>query len=153
MEHTRVDAILERLRSDGGRVTAARRHVVEVLVALEGHHVTAPELVAAVRAADPDAQESTVYRTVDRLVAHEILTPIETAGGATTFHFSTAAHHHLVCERCGRVLGAAPDLLAEVADRLRREHGFELRADAVTLPGRCIDCDATRPSHTHDLSR
>ena len=130
-------------------MTAARRHVVEVLVALDGHHVTAPELVAAVQAADPDAQASTVYRTIDRLVAHAILTPIETAGGATTFHFATAAHHHLVCDRCGRVQGAAPDLLADVAERLRRDHGFDLRADAVTLPGRCLDCEAPDTDQHH----
>lgn len=149
MENARVDAILDRLREGGGRVTEARRRVVEALVVGDGHHVTAPELVAAVRHLDADAQESTVYRTLDRLVAVGVLTPIETAGAATTFHFATAAHHHLVCDRCGRVTGAPPDLLDGVAERLSAEHGFVLRSDAVTLPGRCVDCSSPAPADPH----
>lgn len=126
-------------------MTAARRAVVEALV-IGPHHTTVAEVLAAVRRHDPDAQESTVYRTLDRLVELEVVTPIETAGGATTFHLPSVAHHHLVCDRCGRVTGAAPDLLDEVAERLRSEHGFDLRADAVTLPGRCVDCAAPSPA-------
>jgi Fur family ferric uptake transcriptional regulator len=150
MDAERVAAILDRLREDGGRITASRRRVVETLVSGGHHHVTAPGLVAAVRAVDPDAQESTVYRTLERLVEIGVLTPIEAPGAATTFHFASAAHHHLVCDSCGRVVGAPSDLLGAVAQRLRAEHGFVLRPDAVTLPGRCLDCtDPTPPDADH----
>lgn len=141
----RVAQILDRLRSDGGRVTAARRRVVEALVTGPHHHVTAPELLVSVREVDPHAQESTVYRTLERLVEIGALTPIETPGAATTYHLASVAHHHLVCDRCGRVVGAPADLLDEVAARLRAEHGFVLRPDAVTLPGRCVDCSDPAP--------
>ncbi|MCU1356632.1 MAG: hypothetical protein JWM89_2050, partial [Acidimicrobiales bacterium] len=50
-------------------------------------------------------------------------------------------------ERCGRVIGADPELLADVAARLLVDHGFVLREEAVTLPGRCAPCvaDPTGP--------
>ncbi|MCU1497467.1 MAG: fur [Acidimicrobiales bacterium] len=136
----RATEILERLRSGGGRITSARTLVVEVLVAGPNHHVTAPEVVDAVRAVDPAFHESTVYRTLERLEELGVVTRIEVTGGAAVYHLPMQAHHHLLCERCGRITGGDPRLLAEVAARLLADHGFVLRPQAVTLPGRCADC-------------
>lgn len=122
-------------------MTRSRRLVVEALLGGLGHHVTAPEVVEAVRRVDPAFHESTVYRTLDRLTELGLVTRIEVAEGPAVFHLPRRAHHHLVCERCGRIVGASPELLAEVADRLAAEHGFVLRPEAVTLPGRCAACD------------
>ncbi|QXC63088.1 transcriptional repressor [Aquihabitans sp. G128] len=140
MPDARAAEILDRLRDGGGRITHARKLVVEVLVGGASHHVTAPEVVEAVRAVDPDFHESTVYRTLDRLAELGVVTRIEVAGGTAVFHLPEQAHHHLVCEGCGAIIGADPELLAAVAARLRAEHGFVLRAEAVTLPGRCAAC-------------
>lgn len=155
----RADEMLARFRASGGRVTESRRLVVDALLGGDSHHVTAPEVVEAVRAVDPDFHESTVYRTLDRLTELGLVTRIEAAGGAAIYHLPHDAHHHLVCDRCGRTTGADPDLLADVAARLAREHGFVLRPEAVTLPGRCADCTALadgaevpaapRADHTH----
>lgn len=141
MTDAQVAQILDRFRAAGGRVTDARRQVVEALVAADGHHITAPQVLDAVRRQDPAFHESTVYRTLDRLAELGVVTVIEVAGGPAVYHLPTRAHHHLVCDRCGRVVGASPDLLRTVADRLRAEYGFELRAEAVTLPGRCVGCE------------
>lgn len=136
-----VDQILTRLRAAGGRVTASRMAVVDALVNGPAHHVTALDLVERLRRGDPNFHESTVYRTLDRLVALGEVTRIEVDGGAAVYHLAESAHHHVVCENCGRVVGVDADVLEPIARRLRHEHGFELRADAVTLPGRCVECD------------
>jgi Fur family transcriptional regulator, ferric uptake regulator len=157
----RAEEILDRLRAGGGRVTRSRRLVVGALLDGPGHHVTAPEVVEAVRRVDPAFHESSVYRTLDRLTELGLVTRIEVAGGPAVFHLPRRAHHHLVCERCGRIAGASTDLLADVAERLASEHGFALRAEAVTLPGRCAACEAgddtdaaapvvPGPAHDHD---
>ncbi|CAN5700762.1 Fur family transcriptional regulator [soil metagenome] len=140
MPDARATEILDRLRDGGGRITHARKLVVEVLVGGSSHHVTAPEVVDSVRAVDPDFHESTVYRTLDRLAELGVVTRIEVAGAAAVYHLPERAHHHLVCEGCGAILGADPELLSAVAARLLAEQGFVLRSEAVTLPGRCADC-------------
>lgn len=85
-----------------------------------------------------------MYRTLDRLVEVGAVTRIEVDGGSAVFHLAAAAHHHVVCERCGRLVGVPASLLDAVAARLRRDHRFVLRSDAVTLPGRCVDCEDER---------
>ena len=152
MADERTEAILERFRARGGRVTAARTVVVEALVRGPGHHLTAAEVVARVRSVDPDVHESTVYRNLDALAELGVVTRIEGAGGAVVHHLPEQAHHHLVCERCGRVSGADPELLAAVASQLVADHGFVLREEAVTLPGRCAACvaDPTGPIDVSD---
>ena len=141
----RAAEIIELLRADGSRITASRIAVVETLVDRPLHHVTAADLLHAVRQSRADFPESTVYRTLDRLVEVGALTRIEVDGGTAVYHLGTSAHHHVMCDRCGRVFGIDATVLASVAEQLEVEHGFVLRADAVTLPGRCVDCHAHHP--------
>ena len=140
MADPRAQAILDRLRERGVRLTAPRVAVVEALVAAPGHHVTASDLFDQLRRVDPAFHESTVYRSLDRLVEVGAVTRIEVDAGPAVYHLGVAPHHHVVCDRCGRVIGVPAGLLDAVADELRATHGFELRADAVTLPGRCLAC-------------
>jgi Fur family ferric uptake transcriptional regulator len=150
-------AVVEAIRAGGGRVTTSRMVVIAALVGGPGHHVTAHELTDRIRRDHPEFHESTVYRTLDLLVALGVVTRIEGDGGPAVFHVGSQAHHHVVCDRCGRVVGIDADLLAPLADHLRTEHAFELRGDAVTLPGRCTTCPpgpsatatGTAPVHDH----
>ena len=140
-----VTDMLDRLRSDGSRITTSRIAVVEAIVGGSGHHVTASDLLVTLRRSRADFPESTVYRTLDRLVEVGALTRIEVDGGTAVYHVGSSAHHHVVCDRCGRVFGIDASVLGAVAERLRVEHRFVLRSDAVTLPGRCVDCEAEHP--------
>lgn len=138
-----LDDIMDRIRADGGRVTQSRRMVVETILEHGGHHLTAPELVDAMRAMDPEFHESTVYRVLERLTDLHILEPVQVQHGATIFHLTdrTHTHHHLVCTECGAVAETDPDLLDEVARRLGRRYGFVLKVDSpATLLGTCSDC-------------
>jgi len=146
MADERARSILERLRLQGGRVTRSRRIVIEAMVANPSHHMTAPEIVAAVRADDPDFYESTVYRTLDRLLELDVVERVQLGPGATVFHLSHRPHHHLVCGQCGSVTEAPGDLLDAVAARVRAEHGFSLRPSASTLGGSCAAWAVTAPA-------
>lgn len=144
----RSSEILNLLRADGARITASRIAVIDAIVEGADHHLTAVDLLVTLRRERTDFPESTVYRTLDRLVEVGALTRIEVDGGPAVYHLGTSAHHHVVCDRCGRIFGIGATLLDPVADRLRVDHGFVLRAEAVTLPGRCLDCEA---HHPHDV--
>jgi Fur family ferric uptake transcriptional regulator len=144
VSHARVDDtlddILDRLRRDGGRVTASRRAVIDAMLGSPSHHMTAADVVDAVRADDPDFHESTVYRTLERLTDLGVIARIQIAPGAAVFHLSVGRHQHLVCDRCGKVAEAPADLLDDVATRLRRDHGFVLDPGATPLHGLCAAC-------------
>jgi Fur family ferric uptake transcriptional regulator len=135
-----LEDILDRLRRDGGRVTASRRAVIDAMLSSPSHHMTAADVVDAVRAEHPDFHESTVYRTLERLAELGVIARIQIGPGPAVFHLSVAQHHHLVCDRCGRVAEAPSGLLDAVAARLRRHHGFVLDPGATPLHGLCASC-------------
>jgi Fur family ferric uptake transcriptional regulator len=137
----RAAAILERLRDHGGRVTRPRRIVIDAMLAAPEHHLTGPDVVAAVRRSHPDFYESTVYRTLDRLVELGAVERLHLGPGPAVFHLAAGhAHHHLVCDQCGAVVEIDGSLLGSLARRVRAEHGFVLRPEATTLGGRCASC-------------
>jgi Fur family ferric uptake transcriptional regulator len=140
--HDPTEDILDRLRRDGGRVTASRRAIIDAMVDSPSHHMTAADVVDSVRDGHPDFHESTVYRTLERLTELGVIDRIQIGAGPAVFHLSMAEHHHLVCDRCGAVEEAPPDLLEAVATRLRSEHGFALDARATPLHGLCVACRA-----------
>jgi Fe2+ or Zn2+ uptake regulation protein len=138
----RADAIVERLRGSGGRMTRPRRMVIDALASSTSHHLTAADIIGAVRAEDPDFYESTVYRTLDLLVDLGIVERVQLGPGGAVFHLAHQPHHHLVCQRCGDVLEIPAALLDELAIHLHDEHGFRLRPSASTLVGSCARCEA-----------
>jgi Fe2+ or Zn2+ uptake regulation protein len=132
-------AILERLRSAGGRVTGARRAVVAALLAADDH-VTADDLAATVQAADPEIHLSTVYRTLDALERLGVVDHVHLGHGRAVYHLADDPHQHLVCEECGVVIEAPHDLFAEVAERVQATYRFRLRPHHFAVLGRCEDC-------------
>jgi Fur family ferric uptake transcriptional regulator len=137
----RSSEIVDRLRHGGGRVTRSRRAVIDALVRGPSHHMTAAEIVARIRADDPEFYESTVYRTLDRLLALGVVERVQLGAGGAVFHLPHVPHHHLVCQHCGEVFEIPAALLDDVAARIHAEHGFRLRPSASTLVGSCRRCD------------
>jgi len=137
----RASEIVDRLRRGGGRVTRSRRAVIDALVRGPGHHMTAAEIIASIRADDPEFYESTVYRTLDRLLALGVIERVQLGAGGAVFHLPRVPHHHLVCQHCGEVFEIPAALLDELAAQIHAEHGFRLRPSASTLVGSCQRCD------------
>lgn len=140
----RIDQILDTLRHHGGRITGSRRLVIEALLEHHSHHVTAADVVTAIRRVDPEFYESTVYRTLDRLVELAVVDRVQLGPGAAVYHLPHRAHLHLVCEQCGVVIEAASDLLDGVATQVRARLGFVLDPVVSTLSGTCPSCSVER---------
>ena len=135
-----VAVILARMRAAGGRVTVARRALVQALVA--GEHLTADDLAAQVQALHPDVHLSTVYRTLDALEELGIVTHVHLGHGRAVYHLAESAHLHLVCSRCGSVTEVSDDVIAPLADMVSRENGFTLEPRHFALLGTCRTCSA-----------
>jgi Fur family ferric uptake transcriptional regulator len=133
------EAILDLLRSDGGRVTTGRRAIVRALLTGPDHHVTAEDVARIVQAEHPDVHLSTVYRTLDALEVHGVVVRVNLGAGGAVYHLSDHAHHHLVCESCGAVFEVPDSVVRPVAADVDGRYGFELGGQLV-LSGRCASC-------------
>lgn len=137
-----IDDLLERIRGGGGRVTAARRAVLEAFLETDDHHLSAEEVARRVQARRPDVHLSTVYRSLDAFEAAGVVVHVHLGHGPSIYHLATNLHHHAVCDRCATVIELPPDVLDDVAARLRDEHGFRVTAHHFALVGRCRACAA-----------
>ena len=134
-----MEAILERLRQRGGRVTTARRAVVAALVVGAGH-VTAEDLVAAVQRSHPDVHRSTVYRCLEALEELGVIEHVHLGHGAAVYHLAEDRHQHLVCDRCSSVVEVPEELFGELRGRLQRDYGFAASSSHFAVVGRCQSC-------------
>ena len=142
----RASTILQQLRSDGSRVTAARRALVEALVEADDHHVTADDLVAAVHRSAPAVHRSTVYRTLDALEQAGVVEHVHLGHGRAVYHLTDDRHHHLVCDRCGTVVEVPEAVVAPLRDELASHYGFVVGGRHFALPGVCRACAALTPA-------
>src|SRR5947209_6149266 len=94
MDSDRFDHIVALLREDGGRVTPSRKAVLRALLEAPDHHATAADIVTEVRKADPDFQESTVYRTLERLAELGVIHHVHIGHGAVVYHLTDDSHQH-----------------------------------------------------------
>lgn len=135
-----VDEILEELRQSGARITTCRRTTVETLVANHDRHISAEEIIAAVRARHTDVAESTIYRTLSTLEELGLITHMHLDHGPATFHLADDRHRHLVCRRCHQVLETPADLYAGVTRELYERYGFEVQDEHFAVTGVCRQC-------------
>lgn len=135
----RLERILGLIRTRGGRVTAARRALVDALVRADAH-VTADDLAAVVQAEHPDVHRSTIYRTLDALERMGVVDHVHLGHGRAVYHLADQAHQHLVCEKCGSVLEVPDALFAPLAAEVEARYRFRIRPKHFAVLGRCAGC-------------
>jgi Fe2+ or Zn2+ uptake regulation protein len=147
------DAAAALLRRAGCRPTPQRLLILQALGG--GGHVSADEALAHARASYPAVNASTVYRTLDALVAAGLVRQSDLGAGRAHYELVREhRHHHAVCQRCGAVAHIHDEELAPLAEALAAATGYRLTPDReIAVPGICPDCQpAPVPeggSHAH----
>jgi Fur family ferric uptake transcriptional regulator len=136
---TNVAELLER---HGLRPTRQRVAVLGVLAA-ERNDATAQEIHAALAGSGERVGLATVYRTLAALSECGAVDALSHYPGETCYRLcSEEHHHHLVCERCHRVVELVDcDLDAWLGERARA-HGFTISTHSVEVTGICPACNA-----------
>jgi Fe2+ or Zn2+ uptake regulation protein len=129
-----------RLRDAGERVTPQRLIVADALAAA-GRRVSAQELYEQVRDIEPRIGRATVFRTLEALVIAGVARRLEQDGHVYGYVACRPGHHHhLACDRCGRVEELDESYVGPVAARVSSDLGFEIDHSRVDFYGRCARC-------------
>ena len=132
----------DRLAAAGERVTRQRLLVADAL-ASAGRQVTAQDLYVRLRRLDPRIGRATVFRTLEALVAAGVARRLEQDGHVYGYVACRPEHHHhLACDRCGRVEEIGEGYITPVAERLAAEHGFQIDDARLDFYGLCARCAA-----------
>jgi Fe2+ or Zn2+ uptake regulation protein len=136
--------LAERLRARGLRATS-QRVVMHRLLRDRDRHVSAEELLSEAGELLPGVSLPTVYATLELFEELGIVRRVN--GGSGTFLWDTraAAHHHMICRRCGRIEDMEIPLDLERARRSAARSGFEPDRAEVVVSGLCASCRTASP--------
>ena len=140
----RAHAMLEDLKRAGLKMTPQRVAIVK-LFAGDQSHPTAQDLFERLKSQFPQMSFATVYNTLDAL-ANAGLSGTLRMGTAARFDPNTRAHHHAVCDRCGKIHDIPAETLAPnsaaVRNLQRSAPGFSVRSVERIYRGLCPACQA-----------
>ena len=133
-----VDHALEQLSEAGYRRGGSRTRVVELL-GEQDCAITPLELDDRL----DGVGRATVYRAIEQLEELGLVQRIDLGGDSAAYEKVDPRghhHHHLVCNRCGRVIPFEDEDLEKAIHSLSTRDGFSIQSHESTLRGNCADC-------------
>lgn len=135
-----------RLRAEGGRMTAQRRLILEVLNDYPGHP-TAEEVFLRVRESDPSLNLSTVYRTLRWLESQGLVNPRWFENDRRQERFDPVTnddvnHHHFRCRICNQIIEFSDPLIERIKSAYETRHGGQVESVTLVLYGKCAECQS-----------
>jgi len=128
------------LRDAGQKITPQRMLILSIL-RHAAEHVTAPEILDAVRRSYPYVDASTVYRTLGSAAQLGLVSETDMGAGDTQFEWiGKDRHHHVICRSCGGVNSLDNSYLDGLATALYDELGFQADLGHFAIFGLCRDC-------------
>jgi len=122
-------SINKKLKENDYRLTGQRTAILEVMMDNQGRHLSAEEVLAQARKKQPNIGIATVYRTLEKLAAIDILYKSMFNDDKYRYEINDDHnehhHHHIVCLACGKIAELEDDLLCSLEGQLETQ-GFEV---------------------------
>lgn len=103
-------------------------------------HPTADEIYSMVRASEPNISLGTVYRNLNLLSEQGYLQKISMPDTSDHFDGRTDTHHHLLCEKCGKLSDVEIGSVAELERSLKDIPDVQVTGYRIFVTGVCQNC-------------
>jgi Fur family ferric uptake transcriptional regulator len=130
-----LDEALQRVRDGGGRLTKARRVLLEDLYDAGGR-ITAEELAER----HDDIDLATVYRSLAHFEDVGVIEHVHLGHGPAAYRWAGSRTIAAVCEGCGAVTDIPAEELDTLAARLHEHYDLRLSLGHFALSVRCPHC-------------
>ncbi|MCY0928840.1 transcriptional repressor [Streptomyces sp. H27-H1] len=134
-ESTGRDAVIQRLRDVGLRVTGPRLEVLQVLAA--GGHMDVETITATARERLGTLTSQAVYEMLRHFLETGLATKFDRPGLPAVFEVSGTPHQHALCVRCGRVENVRTETPKAIGAGLDE---WQMGEADVVFKGLCPDC-------------
>ena len=130
------------VRRDGGRLSMARRLVLEALFAADG--LVSAEQIAGGADTGIEIELTSVYRNLERLEELGVIRHVHLGHGPGLYGLvGDGEREYLVCESCGKVTAADPGRLDRVRAAIREDLGYDASFTHFPIHGTCAGCSTT----------
>ncbi len=124
------------------KLTSARKAVLEFLED-SSFHQTAAEIHQGLVERLPSLNLSTVYRSLDYLIARQLVSVADIGRGSPVYEIvSDQPHHHLVCLNCDHVYDLDHATVEYLFNQIEADQSFEIRTNHLVLYGICESCQS-----------
>ena len=144
LEHDWLASTHERLEGAGARPSAPRSAVIDLL-ARQACCLTAREITDLLRRDGRDVGAATVYRALELLHSLGAVQRLDTGERIARYEAADPSgehHHHLLCDRCGRVSPFEDERLERAIVDLAERLSYRVEGHDVVLRGTCPACAA-----------
>lgn len=129
-----------------GYATVSRKKILDFLKQSSERTVTAAEISAYLKEQDSEVNITTIYRYLDKLEREgTVMKYVAEKGSQAGYQYVELGHRceehlHLKCMECGRIIHLECAFMEEIAEHIRRDHGFLLQCKNSILYGTCREC-------------
>ena len=137
-----AEAILNRLRVEGLRITAGRRNIIDVLFRAE-RPLSLQDILELAEAEGDGPDYATVFRMFCLFGRLHLVHKVNLQRSCSYYELNDPSRHydHIVCTGCGKVVVIdIPCPLAETEQRVAEHYGFRNLSHSLEFFGRCPDC-------------
>ncbi len=137
-----VESAVALMRERGLRVSAARRLVVEALLAADGP-MSAEQIAEGIGGRVPSSDIASVYRNLQAFEDIGLVRHVHLGHGPGLHALAVAGEReHLTCERCADYRLILPEELDAVRELIERNFGYRASFTHFPIVGLCRDCAA-----------
>ena len=139
-ENPDIEAITERLRERGLRMTPQRMAVLNTLIGSQ-EHLSAEMIYNRVRVDFPMIGLATVYKTVSMLKEMGEITELNFDNGCALYDGSRSAPHpHFICTDCQAIIDLDEKMLEDLSEVVARRTGYTINHYRLDFFGICPEC-------------
>lgn len=144
MSNEKIENLKLILKEKGYKLTPQRRSVLDEVIKNEGSHLTTEEIYDLVKVNCPEIGLATVYRTVQLLEEMGVLYKVDLDDGCSRYELcdkdENHQHHHLICQKCGKIIEVEGDLLEELEQIVEKKYSFKVVNHSLKFYGICDNC-------------
>ena len=135
------EAILQKLRSGGFRLTIARKSIIKIFLD-SCVPLTVLEVMALMRRRKVNVNKTTVYREINFLMSQDMLRELHLGDGRKRYEvMKDDHHHHLFCVSCSGVECVELERCLESEEKkISEEKNFRTIKHSLKFLGLCERC-------------
>jgi len=135
-----IDSFISLCKSKGLNVTYQRIAVYRYLIQ-NPIHPTAEDVFKAVKKDYPTISLATVYKTLETMAKNNIITKVTLLHDVARYDGQIHAHHHMVCNRCKKVVDIENDQFHNLDIELKKQKEFRVLKTTIQIEGICSNCE------------
>ncbi|WP_196593450.1 Fur family transcriptional regulator [Pectinatus sottacetonis] len=140
--------IMQKFTTDGHRLTAQRRIILEIITAHAHEHMTINDIYKYALENNDNISLITVYRIVNFLTKNNILRRVQIDSNHYCYelieHSNLMSYPHFICQKCGKVFDLGDEdtikKLSACEQKIAATYHFKIKYSEILYYGLCKNC-------------